>query len=146
MILSNIKNAEFYYSLNPFFKLGIDFLRSHLDAPTGRYEIAGDDCFMMIVDGTKREPSEAKLEVHNKYIDIQVVLSGNETFGYRDRAACLVATGEFDVSSDIGFFDDQPSSYLDCLAGDMVIFFPADAHAPLVGQGSVHKVIIKVRA
>ncbi|MEG1414520.1 MAG: YhcH/YjgK/YiaL family protein [Mucinivorans sp.] len=146
MVLSNLKNAERYYSINPLFKAGIEFLLKNINAKVGRYPIVGDDCFVMIVDGTKRSKSEAKLEVHDQYIDVQVVLSGSESFGYKSRAACMAPKGEFDTKNDIGFFEDASSSYLDAEQNDMVIFFPEDAHAPLVGSGVVHKAILKIRA
>lgn len=145
MILDNIKNAEHYYSINPLIKNGVEFLLSHLDAKPGRYEVVGDDCFLLMVDGTKRPKSEAKLEVHNKYIDVQVVLEGTESFGYKARMSCTELSAEFDTQSDIGFYQDAPTTYVDAVKGDMLIFLPQDGHAPLVGQGSVRKAILKIR-
>lgn len=145
MVLGNIKNAEHYYSINPFIREGVEFLLKNIDAPAGRYEIRGEDCFLTIVEGTKRDRSEAKLEVHNRYVDVQFVLKGTETFGYKARVNCEKLSGEFDSTSDIGFFEDAPTTYVDGVEGDMLIFFPADGHAPLVGQGVVRKAILKVR-
>lgn len=146
MVLCNIANIERYYALNPLIKAGIDYLNKNLNAPAGRYEVVGDDCFLLMVDGTKRSKSEAKLEVHDKYIDVQVVLDGHESFGYKARKDCAASSGAFDEGSDIGFFEDAPTTYIDAVAGDALIFFPEDGHAPLVGEGKVRKAILKIKA
>ena len=44
----------------------------------------------------------------------------------------------------IGFFNDQPKSWTPVSAGSFVIFFPQDAHAPLVGGGEIHKAVLKI--
>ncbi len=93
-----------------------------------------------------RDPDDAPLEVHDKYIDIQIVLSGRETFGWAARPALVSARGEFDTQKDIQFFDDSPSLRFTLGAGEFAVFFPSDAHAPLIGRGRVRKCIIKVRA
>ena len=43
------------------------------------------------------------------------------------------------------FYDDEPSTYFALKAGEAAIFFPDDAHAPLVGDGHVKKCVIKVK-
>lgn len=146
MVLGNLKDVKNYYSLNPLFEKAIDFLSENMDALPGRYEIQGEDCFMMIVETEKRDKSQCRLEVHNTYIDIQVILSGSEGFGYKSRENCLASSGDFDSDKDIGFFSDTPTTYVEAVKGDFVIFFPHDGHAPLVGEGSVRKAIIKIRA
>lgn len=146
MVLCNIANIERYYALNPLIEAGIDYLSKNLNAPAGRYEVVGDDCFLLMVDGTKRSKSEAKLEVHDKYIDVQVVLDGIESFGYKARKDCAASSGAFDKDSDIGFFEDAPTTYIDAVADDALIFFPEDGHAPLVGEGKVRKAILKIKA
>ena len=38
----------------------------------------------------------------------------------------------------------MPDNYVTVLPGEFVVFFPDDAHAPMIGTGVVHKVVIKV--
>lgn len=146
MVLGNLSDVKNYYSLNPLFEMAIDFLLKNMDAAPGRYEIQGDDCFVMIVETEKRDKSKCRLEVHNTYIDIQVILNESEGFGYKSRVNCATPSGDFDTTKDIGFFDDVPTTYVEAVQGDFVIFFPHDGHAPLVGEGPVRKAIIKIRA
>jgi beta-galactosidase beta subunit len=50
-------------------------------------------------------------------------------------------TTDYNSERDIQFFDDTPDSRS---CGRVFIFFPEDAHAPLVSSGAIRKVIFKV--
>lgn len=94
------------------------------------------------VQGKPREM--ARLEAHRKYIDIQLVLEGDETMGWKPLVDCVDAVSEHSAEKDIRFFRDAPASWIAVPPGHFCIFFPEDAHAPLVGTGALHKVIFKV--
>lgn len=64
--------------------------------------------------------------------------------GWRPLAQCEKPTGEFDIARDIRFYDDAPSSWVATPAGSFCIFFPDDAHAPLVSEGMIRKVVMKI--
>ena len=64
--------------------------------------------------------------------------------GWKARSRCLQPHEQYDAEKDIEFFDDVPDTYVTVLPGEFVVFFPDDAHAPLIGTGAVHKVVIKV--
>ena len=42
------------------------------------------------------------------------------------------------------FFDDEPASWIATPAGAFCLFFPDDAHAPLVSAGFIRKVVVKI--
>ncbi|WP_371416000.1 YhcH/YjgK/YiaL family protein [Halodesulfovibrio sp. MK-HDV] len=42
------------------------------------------------------------------------------------------------------FYDDVPASWNTVLSGSFAIFFPEDAHMPLISNDEIHKVILKV--
>ena len=67
-----------------------------------------------------------------------------DEMGWRSLAQCEKPIGEFDVSRDIRFYDDAPSSWVATPAGSFCIFFPDDAHAPLVSQAMIHKLVMKI--
>ena len=148
MILDSLKNCNRYASLSPAIAEAFDFLR-HNDITSladGRYQIRGEEIFMTVSSADLRSKESALLEVHDNYIDIQIVLSGRETFGWAERSALGSARSEFDKQKDILFFDDEPTLYFTLGAGEFAVFFPTDAHAPLIGQGRGRKCIIKVKA
>lgn len=147
MILDNISCYESYTELNERFKLALNFINTNdiKNMEAGRYEIDGDNVFLMVVDQiAMKSKEEAFLEVHNKYIDIQMPLSGEETFGWNNRSDCSLVKTEFDADQDIMFFSDLPRNYINVQPGEFIVFFPQDAHAPLVGNGTIKKCIIKV--
>ncbi len=146
MILDSLRNAAQYESANPFFRKAFEYLASTDLAALaeGKYVIDGDNVFISVMERDLKNRADAALEVHDKYIDIQVLVSGSESFGWIDRAACTSPRGEFNPEKDILFFDDKPSTYFSLVASEMAIFFPQDAHAPLVGEGHVKKAVVKV--
>ncbi len=100
--------------------------------------------FVVIATDPGRGRSGAKLEIHRKYIDIQLVLSGNEEIGWKPTLACSQPEADFDASRDLGFFRDSPALWLPMTADTFAVFFPEDAHAPLGGEGPLRKAIAKV--
>jgi len=141
-----LDRAEAYYSLHPAFEKAFRFLRENAtaDMKPGRYEIGGDRLFGLSSKDPGKKKSEAKLEAHRKYIDIQYVIAGTETMGWKPADACMVQDAAYDSTKDIGFFKDEPQEWIRVPAGSFIIFFPKDSHAPMVGEGVIHKAVVKV--
>lgn len=146
MILDTLARAERYESLHPLFARAFDFLRGTdlLALAPGKHAVAGEDLFAIVEHCAGRTRAQAKLESHRRYIDIQLVLEGVDEMGWKPLAQCSQPLGEFDGARDIRFYDDAPSSWVATPAGSFCMFFPDDAHAPLVSDGMVRKVIMKI--
>jgi biofilm protein TabA len=145
MILARLEQADRYLALHRDFPAAIAFLRGQppSDLPLGRIEIAGG-AYALVSRAPTRQRSEARLEAHRIYIDIQCSISGVEEMGWKSRTQCHEPYGDYDAEKDVEFFSDTPDSYVTVSPGAFVIFFPDDMHAPLIGSGEVHKVVIKV--
>lgn len=146
MILSSLSQADRYASLHPLFTSAFEYIRNTdlFSTPPGRYNIVGEDLIAIVEYVSAKTREMAKLEAHRKYIDIQLVLEGDETMGWKPLADCLNPMSEHSVERDIRFFHDAPASYVPVPPDHFCIFFPEDAHAPLVGTGMIRKVIFKV--
>lgn len=148
MILDSLNNSALYYSLNSRLESAFEFI-AKTDWETmegGIHELDGRDIFVNVMNLELKKPEDAKLEIHNAYIDIQVLISGEqEAFGWSERADVRKPLAEFDAEKDIQFFDDAPQTYYTLRPGQFTILMPEDAHAPMVGRGEVKKIIIKVR-
>ena len=147
MILDSLKNKAQYAALHPRFQAVFDFIDNNdvASLPCGRHDIDGDNIFVMVQELDLREVSAARLELHRKYIDIQLLLSGpNEIFGWSDKKDCLTAETEFDEQKDIQLFTDIPQCFYSVGEGQFSILFPEDGHAPMLGEGHVKKCIFKV--
>jgi biofilm protein TabA len=146
MILSRLAEADRFTALHPQFARAFDFLRdTDLNAlAPGKHTVQGEDLFAIVEHCAGRTRAEAKLESHRRYIDIQLVLEGVDEMGWRPLAQCEKPVGAFDVARDIIFYDDAPSSWIATPAGSFCIFFPDDAHAPLVSSGMIRKLVMKI--
>ena len=62
---------------------GLEFLeRANLAAlPDGRHAIQGDEVYALVMRAPSKSPADARFESHRDYIDIQYLLSGDETMG-----------------------------------------------------------------
>lgn len=146
MIVDAIKNAELYYSLSPRIKQVFDWLAQTDVAAlsVGRHNIDGDNLFVNVMDVALKPQSEAALEVHNRYLDIQVMVGTEESYGWSERCDCHSPREEFNTERDVQFFTDKPQMFFTLNERQFAIFFPEDAHAPMLGEGSVRKLIFKL--
>lgn len=146
MILDVLENAPRYLALHQGFAQAFEFLRRAdlKELPVGSDEIDGERIFAMVARDPGRNKEDALLETHQKYIDIQLVLAGTDDMGWKPRAACQKPTGDYDQDEDIRFFADRPDAWLATASGAFAIFFPEDAHLPLISPGEIHKVVVKV--
>ena len=147
MILDTLQNRERYYPLCPRLRRAFEWLdvTDVASLEVGRHAIDGDDIFVNVSELDLRPRSEAALELHNEYIDIQVVFGGEEEFGWSPRSAVAKPRAEFDSEKDIQFFEDEPQTFYTVREGQFTILTPDDAHAPMLGEGRVRKLIFKVR-
>jgi len=145
MILDTLENADLYASLHPAFAAAFAFLRRPDlgSLEKGRNEVDGDRLYAMVVKGPGRGREGAKMEMHRKYIDIQFTFAGTDEIGWRTVAECVGGKG-YDEAKDVELFDPAVDCWVKTKPGSFAIFFPEDAHAPMAGQGDLHKVVMKV--
>jgi YhcH/YjgK/YiaL family protein len=147
MIIDRLENLEKYVSLNPLFKEVVDFLKANklenLDA--GKHLIKGEDVFVNIQEVKGKTQEQAVIEYHKSYIDIQVPLTANETYGYMPTVELPEA--EFSVENDMAKVPCiMGRCYVTCTPGMFVIFFPQDGHAPCIcDKAELRKAIFKVK-
>jgi biofilm protein TabA len=148
MIFDLFTNIRRYEALNRGLKRAITFLEAtDLNRlAVGRYEIDSDSIYAMVSKEYGRKKEDAQLEVHERYIDIQLVLTGTDYMGWKPLKRCIKPVSGFDRDADIGFYYDEPDVFIPVKPGYFVIFFHEDGHMPLIGDGELHKVVIKVAA
>lgn len=148
MILCSLSDLERHRTQHPDLPLVLDFLkRADLrNLPEGRSDLEGGPCFVIHAPQAALRPApEALLEVHRRHIDVQVILEGTDRFGWAPLASCQALHTPYDPDKDIAFFGDAPLSVFTVPAGHLAVFFPEDAHAPLIGgQGTVQKLVFKL--
>lgn len=145
MILDTLANVGRYATQHPLFARAFEFLRgTDLKALTpGQHAVQGEQIFAIVEACAGRTRAEAKLECHRRYIDIQLVLDGVDEMGWKPVSECVDPATDYDTARDIRFFNDTPSSWIATPPGSFCLFFPDDAHAPLVSEGRIRKVVVK---
>lgn len=147
MILTTLADSGRIEPLHPLFKRFFDYVKEHdlFHAPLGRIEVDGDRLFINNVEADLTDAATQPLEAHREYIDVHVVLDGEEHFGWRPLADCAAVRQSYDPAADCALYADRPSSWLTLRPGQAAIVFPEDPHAPVVGEGRVRKLIGKIK-
>ena len=146
MILDIITNCKRYINLHSSFEQAFEFLKRNdlAELPEGKYEIDEENIYAIVAKDAGRQPEEAQLETHQKYIDIQMILAGTDNMGWKPKVDCLHPATKYDEIADIQFFSDKPNTFLRVKENSFAIFFPKDAHLPLISNEIIHKVVVKI--
>lgn len=152
MIFDNLKNIDFYKSLGvgDRYAKAIDWLKTQdLDnLEVGKYEIDGSDVYALVQSYETIPKANAVFEAHEKYSDIQFIISGCELMSYAP-IEVLVPTGPYNPEKDIIKYDDSVEGVeIPVTAGEFAIFFPWDGHQPKAAveePEAVRKIVIKIR-
>lgn len=149
MIIDTIKNGSKYFGVHPLFAKAFEYIqKTELDTiEMGKYEIDGDNLKAIFSNkkGMTAAESVAKFECHNKHIDIQLCIKGVELMGWKPREKCTAENGTYNAEKDVQLYSDAPDMYFELRDGQFAIFFPEDVHAPMIGEGEIKKLVIKVK-
>ncbi len=158
MIVDSIQCLEKYAAIHPLFPKAFAFFKrlTEENVPDGKYVMP--DCetenSVYVILGTKALPEKTQLsaESHKRYIDIQIVLAGEEIM-------CVPAEvipaplAPYDEGKDACLYECVARSTchdLKITAGSFAIFFAEELHIPQVAAcgetNAVRKAIIKVLA
>ena len=150
MIFDSIKNRRIYEALSPDFTVAFDFIEraSREGLPTGTYELDGRRIYAMVQEYETKKPSEAKLEAHRRYLDIQFIDKGRERMDLAPLSKVTV-TEPYDDGRDVAFFADIRVPVSAVLTdGEFGIFYPCDVHKPSLsaedGRDFVRKILVKM--
>ena len=148
MILADLKDTTYSDRLSPEIARALKWINEHRHDPFMTGSILLDDNGDIRVNREEvnlRNADDALLEAHRRYLDIHVPLSGPETIGWSVTSGLSLVEQPYDKERDVAFFSDKPQCYVTVTPGQYIILFPEDAHAPMVGEGAIRKVIVKVR-
>lgn len=146
MILDSLDNLKNYSGISENFAKAVDFiLNTDLEAlPVGRNEVCGDKIFANVMEAQPRTKEESPIEIHRKYIDIQIPLTGDEVMGYIPKYKLEEIA--YDEAADASLYPvgQLAADYLNVPRSMFTVFFPQDGHAPAITPVKLRKVIVKV--
>jgi len=150
VFVGKTSQLEFASFLSPELKKIIAAVLDRLETPieSGRHEI-DENAFFMVMDDHTQLLAQRKSECHSRYLDVQVLLEGKESFGY----SLLPYKGldeDYLNDKDLAFSEQMEGEehFAKLSAGEFIIFYPGQPHRPLVAVDDkpmpVRKVVIKV--
>lgn len=146
MILDSLKNLKAYEALNSNFAKAIEFIQNSdlKSLPLGRNEICGDIVYANVMEVQPKAKEEAKLEIHRRYIDIQIPISGDEVMGYTPLDE--LPEPAYVEADDAALYGTELAArdYFNVKNDQFVVFFPQDGHAPAITPVALKKIVVKV--
>ena len=150
MIVTDVVRLEEQAALSTAMRRALDFLRraQTQKMADGTIEIDGDRVYAVVQSYETLESSEWTFEGHRKYIDLQYIAASEEIIGWASLEHATI-TAPYDESKDVWLGTVPPSAItpVRLSAGQVAVFYPADAHAPKHSAGApkrVKKIVVKV--
>jgi YhcH/YjgK/YiaL family protein len=147
MILDHLDAAGRYAGLNRRFEIAFDFLRQLVirgDATEETVLVPGE-VWASFATRPARQLDDAGFEYHQECADVHLCLRGDERIGWRENADGLQMQQPFSVERDFGLYAGTPDKLIALHGACFALFFPGELHAPLIGEGDLTKVCVKVR-
>jgi biofilm protein TabA len=113
-----------------------------------RYEIDGNNLYAPVSEYLSKNEEEAQYEAHQKYIDIQYVVSGKELIGMAPASLKGEIVTPYNETKDVEFMKVKEIINRKATPDRFFIFFPSDLHRPGLKDGEnsmVRKVVVKVK-
>lgn len=147
MIIGNIHHLQSW--LPDALRQAIEHVKAHVSAstPLGKHDIDGNNLFYLISEDSTEAQAERRAEYHARYLDIQIVLRGQEGMTFSTLSAGEPQT-DWLADKDIAFLAEGAQEKTVILnEGDFVVFYPGEVHKPLCAVGApakVRKAVVKV--
>ncbi|NDL65086.1 YhcH/YjgK/YiaL family protein [Acerihabitans arboris] len=149
MITGNIHHLELVPYLPAKLREAIEYVKQHITAetPLGKHDIEGNQVFVLISNDSTEPVEKRRAEFHAKYLDIQIVLNGEEGMTFSNLPAGKTDT-DWLADKDIAFLGAgaQEKQFV-MQAGDFVVYYPGEVHKPLCAVGApahVRKAVVKI--
>ena len=125
----------------------LDFvLKMTADTPNGRYDF-GTDCYVNVME-CDTSADLAPMEAHEQFIDVQMVLAGEEKI-YVTAKAPLTVTEPYNAEKDIAFYAWKYAEAVTYAAGEAVVLYPEEAHLPCRAANepmTIKKAVLKLKS
>ena len=148
MIIDKISNVE-KYSYIPNMDKIINYLKTTdlKNVSVGKYDL-GDSCKVSVYEyETKEIEDDIKFEAHREYLDLQMLISGEENLYFQALDIGEPATPYNDVK-DVEFYTAPWYSTLCLHDGNFALIFPNDLHmGSFVAEekSNVKKLVFKLK-
>ncbi len=152
MILDNLATTRVAYeNMDARLARAIDWLRAADLSAIAKGEkilIDGDRVYAMGQSYETIDPAAGSYETHRNYIDIQIMVEGEEIMYWTPLADLSTVKTPYSPERDVEFFEEPAFGVpLTVRAGDFAVFFPSDGHKPRcrIGEAkTIRKIVVKI--
>ena len=147
MIVGNIHHLQSW--LPEELRQAIEYIKANVTEATekGKHEIDGSRLFYLISEDMTEPFEKRRAEYHARYLDIQIVLKGQEGMTFSVLPAGKPDT-DWLADKDIAFLaEGEQEKTLILNEGDFVVFYPQEVHKPLCAVGApapVRKAVVEL--
>lgn len=148
MIYDSLSNLQTYISLHPLFQIVSEFINSRdiKALPIGKIELF-NGVYAVIDEYEPADITNKFLECHKIYIDIQVIIEGEEQIGICNKNDCTILE-EYQKEKDLEKLEGK-IDLITLKKDSFAIFYPQDGHIPgLRIEGSdknkIKKIVFKI--
>jgi len=150
MIIGQVSDFKAKDFTSKNIQTALTFIKSHdlLALPVGKFALDGDNVYLNRQTYVGKEEKDAKIEGHDHYLDFQLVLKGEERFGYVDkRRNGIKATTSYDPAKDRTNYEGQVDGYIVLHEGQFALVYPNDLHQACikVNDEPIEKAVIKIK-
>ena len=152
MIITNVNDEVQNKSLPKDIQFCIEFVKKNenkiLSLVNGSYDVGYNDIKMNLGKYFTKKENEKFWESHKKYLDVQIMINGNEKVAISNIRNMEVKS--FDSEKDLVILEGEKEFDLVMKTGDVLVFFPNDVHKPELNisetdnSGSIRKIVTKV--
>lgn len=149
MLIGNIDHLDLVPYLPAKLKDAIEYVKKNInqDTPLGKHDIDGNDVFVLVFNDNTEPFEKRRAEYHERYLDIQIVLKGQEGMTFSNFPAGE-PTDNWLADKDIAFLPAGKQEQQVILQdGDFIVFYPGEVHKPLCAVGEpapVRKAVVKM--
>lgn len=144
MIIDKLENISLYTNIP---KEVTEFIANlSKDLSLGKYKLSKEN-FINVETYNTKSIINGKFESHKNYIDIQILLDGQERI-YVTNINGLTILEPYNEDRDITFYSDNldDKNYVTLDGTNFVVLFPHEAHAPQISEDDESKKVLKVVA
>lgn len=148
MIIADLKDYQRYCN-NDKMQRAFQFIKqTNLQSlEVGKHLIDGEDIFALVQSYTTKEPNLCRFESHERYIDIQFIVSGVEKMSWLPIDKLSLAENDLAKSDKALYKDSTIGNDFIVHEGQFVIFYPEDGHKACIAVDEptlVKKIVLKV--
>lgn len=150
MIYGELRELKFYKGISKNLDKAIEVIEKgeYKNGNPGKNVIDGDEVYFNY-DIPETQPIEERFfEGHKRYIDIQLIIEGEEFIGYSPRSN-VVRTEPWDRERDFEKYEGSVDHLFHMTNDTFIIIFPEEPHMPLIqteeGRKTIRKAVFKVK-